>query len=139
MRQWPWHSEWTPSVLSFAPSPRRISPEKALEIIHVIPPHIKTVGVFVDERPDTVRRIMGLCGLDLIQFHGDESPEVCEDFMPHTIKAFRIRDGSALQTIKPYCGKIRAMLLDTYVVPERKMAAFLLSPPLAKGDIGGFS
>ena len=99
----------------FAPSPRQITPEKAREIIRAIPPHLKTVGVFVNERPDTVRRIRGFCGLDLIQFHGDESPEVCGDFMPHTIKAFRIRDRSVLQTIKPYCGKIRAMLFDTYV------------------------
>lgn len=99
----------------FAPSPRRITPEKAREIIGGIPPFVQTVGVFVNERPDTVRRIMGFCGLDLIQFHGDESPEVCGDFMPHTIKAFRIRDRSVLQTINPYCGKISAMLLDTYV------------------------
>ncbi len=99
----------------FAPSPRRIRPEKARKIIRAIPPHIKTVGVFVNERPDTVRRIMAFCGLDLIQFHGDESPEMCGDFMPHTIKAFRIRDRSVLQTTKPYCGEIRAMLFDTYV------------------------
>jgi len=99
----------------FAPSPRQITPEKAREIICGIPPFVQTVGVFVNERPDTVRRIMGFCGLDLIQFHGDEPPEVCGDFMPHAIKAFRIRDRSVLQTIKPYCGKIRAMLFDTYV------------------------
>ena len=99
----------------FAPSPRQITPEKAREIICGIPPFVQTVGVFVNKRPDTVRRIMGFCGLDLIQFHGDESPEVCGDFMPHTIKAFRIRDSSMLQIIKPYCGKMRAMLFDTYV------------------------
>ena len=99
----------------FAPSPRRITPETAREIICGISPFVQTVGVFVNEKPDTVRRIMGFCGLDLIQLHGDESPEVCGDFMPHTIKAFRIRDSSMLQIIKPYCGKIRAMLFDTYV------------------------
>jgi phosphoribosylanthranilate isomerase len=98
----------------FAPSPRRITPEKAREIIRALPTRLKTVGVFVNERPDTVRRIMAFCGLDLIQFHGDESPEVCGDFMPHTIKAFRIRERSVLQTITPYCGKIRAMLFDSY-------------------------
>jgi len=99
----------------FAPSPRRITPETAREIICGISPFVQTVGVFVNEKPDTVRRIMGFCGLDLIQFHGDESPGVCGDFMPYTIKAFRIRDRSVLQTIKPYCGKIRAILFDTYV------------------------
>lgn len=99
----------------FAPSPRRITPEEALEIIGDIPPFVQTVGVFVNERPDVVRRIIQLCGLDLIQFHGDESPEVCEDFMPRAIKAFRITDRSMLSSIRAYKGKIRAMLFDTYV------------------------
>jgi len=98
----------------FAPSPRQIAPEKAREIICGIPPLAQTVGVFVNEKPDTVRRIMWFCRLDLIQFHGDEPPEVCGNFMPHTIKAFRFRDGSVLQSIRPYHGKIRAMLFDSY-------------------------
>ena len=99
----------------FAPSPRRIRPEETLEIIGAIPPFVQTVGVFVNERPDVVRRIIQLCGLDLIQFHGNESPEVCENFMPRAIKAFQIRDRSMLPSIRPYQGKIRAMLFDTYV------------------------
>ncbi|MBL6967282.1 MAG: phosphoribosylanthranilate isomerase [Desulfobacteraceae bacterium] len=98
----------------FAPSPRRISPEKAREIICAIPPFVKTVGVFVNERPDTVRRIIRFCGLDLIQFHGDESPEVCGEFMPHAIKALRVREGSVLESIIPYYGKTKAVLFDTY-------------------------
>ncbi|MFH1627566.1 MAG: phosphoribosylanthranilate isomerase [Pseudomonadota bacterium] len=98
----------------FAPSPRRISPEKAREIICAIPPFVQTVGVFVNERPDTVRRIIRFCGLDLIQFHGDESPEVCGEFMPHAIKALRVREGSVLESIIPYYGKTKAVLFDTY-------------------------
>ena len=98
----------------FAPSPRRISPEKAREIICAIPPFVQTVGVFVNERPDTVRRIIRFCGLDLIQFHGDESPEVCGEFMPHAIKALRVREGSVLESIIPYHGKTKAVLFDTY-------------------------
>jgi phosphoribosylanthranilate isomerase len=99
----------------FAPSPRQITPQKAREIVRAIPPFVNMVGVFVNERPDAVRRIIRLCGLDLIQFHGDESPELCEEFMPHTIKAFRIRGRSMLPSIIPYKGKIRAVLFDTYV------------------------
>jgi phosphoribosylanthranilate isomerase len=98
----------------FAPSPRRISPEKAREIVGAIPPFVKTVGVFVDESPEVVRQIMQFCGLDLIQFHGDESPEACGEFMPCAIKAFRVRDGSMLPSIRHYQGKIRAMLLDAF-------------------------
>ena len=103
----------------FAPSPRRITPEKAQQIINAMPPFVQTVGVFVNERPDAIRQIMRFCGLDLIQFHGDEPPEVCEDFMPRSIKAFQIRDRSGLHAITPYKGKTKAVLLDTYADQKR--------------------
>ena len=98
----------------FAPSPRRIAPQTAREIIRAVPPFVKTVGVFVNEAPATIREVMQHCGLDLVQLHGDESPALCEKLMPCTIKALRIKDESSLQTSQPYHGKVRALLLDTY-------------------------
>ena len=98
----------------FAPSPRRLSPQRAREIIMAIPPLVKAVGVFVDERPRRVRRIMEFCGLDLIQFHGEEPPEVCKEFMPRAVKAFRVRDPSVLTAIGSYGGSVRAVLLDAF-------------------------
>ena len=98
----------------FAPSPRQVDPETARRIISSLPPFVQTVGVFVDENAATMKRIVGFCGLNLVQLHGDESPGVCREFMPHTIKAFRLRDESSLSSIKAYCGKVRALLFDTY-------------------------
>jgi phosphoribosylanthranilate isomerase len=98
----------------FAPSPRQIAPQKASEIIRAIPPLVKTVGVFVNEAPATIREVMQHCGLDLIQLHGDESPAFCDEFMPYAIKALRIKDESSLQLSQAYHGTIRALLLDTY-------------------------
>ena len=96
----------------FAPSPRQISPQKARDIIHAIPPFVKTVGVFVNEGPTVIKEIVHHCGLDLVQLHGDESPELCRELMPYTIKALRIKDASSIQSA--YQGKVRALLLDTY-------------------------
>ena len=98
----------------FAPSPRQIKPQKARAIICAIPPFVKTVGVFVNEAPATIKEVMQHCGLDLVQLHGNESPGLCEELMPCTIKALRIKDESSLQTSQPYHGKVRALLLDTY-------------------------
>jgi phosphoribosylanthranilate isomerase len=98
----------------FAPSPRRIAPQAAREIIRAVPPFVKTVGVFVNEAPATIREVMQHCGLDLVQLHGDESPALCDELMPCTIKALRIKDESSLQTGRAYHGKVRALLLDTY-------------------------
>ncbi len=103
----------------FAPSPRRITPEKAREIIDAIPPLVQAIGVFVNERTDIMRQIVVFCGLDLIQLHGDESADLCTEFMPRTIKAFRVRDESCLDSIGVYRGNVRAILLDAYSHDKR--------------------
>lgn len=77
----------------YEPSPRYIAPADALEIIKKIPAHIAVVGVFVNEIAENVKRISGLCGLDFVQLHGDESIEYCSDFAPEMIiKAVHLRD-----------------------------------------------
>jgi phosphoribosylanthranilate isomerase len=98
----------------FAPSPRQMTPQKVRKIVRAIPPFVKTVGVFVNEETTTIRGVMQHCGLDLAQLHGDESPDLCDELMPYTIKALRIKDESCLQTGRAYHGKVRALLLDTY-------------------------
>jgi phosphoribosylanthranilate isomerase len=98
----------------FAPSPRQIPMEKARHIIKTIPPFVKTVGVFVNQETTTIREYINYCGLDLVQLHGDESPEFCRELMPYTIKAFRIKDDSNLQMCMAYRANARALLLDTY-------------------------
>ena len=98
----------------FAKSPRQVAPENVREIINRLPSFIKTVGVFVDEDLSAIKGIIDFCGLDLIQLHGNESPEFCRELMPRTVKAFRLKDESSLKEIGDYHGVIRAILLDTY-------------------------
>ena len=98
----------------FAESPRRISPKEAKAITRTLPPLVKTVGVFVNEDPARIKEIQSFCGLDLIQLHGDESPEICRELMPHSIKAFRIQNEADIENIKRYQGAVRAILLDTF-------------------------
>ena len=98
----------------FAKSPRRISPKKAKEIISSIPPFVQTVGVFVNEDPAVIEEIISFCALDLVQFHGDEAPDICKRFMPKSIKAIRVKDHLDIDRIQRYVGSVRAVLLDTY-------------------------
>jgi phosphoribosylanthranilate isomerase len=98
----------------FARSPRQVTPQKARDIIAAIGPFVKTVGVFVNEGHATIREIKHFCKLDLVQLHGDESPDFCHALMPYSIKALRIKDSLSLPSIKAYQGKVRALLLDTY-------------------------
>jgi len=98
----------------FAESPRQITPINAKAIIHILPPLIKTIGVFVNEEPVRIKEIKSFCGLDLIQLHGKESPKTCRDLMPLAIKAFRIKNEWDIRSIKRYQGVVRAILLDTF-------------------------
>ncbi|UCD80938.1 MAG: phosphoribosylanthranilate isomerase [Desulfobacterales bacterium] len=102
----------------FAPSPRRIAPEMARFIIKAIPPFIKTVGVFVNEEAAAIREHINYCGLDLVQLHGDETPDFCSKLIPHTIKAVRIKDESSLEMCSAYQENVRALLLDTYAADK---------------------
>jgi len=94
-------------------SPRYVSPEKAKEIIENLPREITRVGVFVNHRAEEVKEIIEFCGLNLVQLHGNETPEYCRQFTASiVIKAFSPRTENDLQILKDY--PVRAVLLDTY-------------------------
>ncbi len=99
----------------FAPSPRRISPEKARQIIKALPPLVQTVGVFVDEDLGEVSSVAEMCGLDILQFHGSESADYCDSFDQRVIKAIRLRNRQDLKSLAEYDGVVHALLLDTYL------------------------
>ena len=92
-------------------SPRYIEPMRAKEIIAALPRGIATVGVFVNREAGAVAQTVDMCGLDLIQLHGDESPEYCRRF-PHerVIKAVFPRTPGDLRSLAAY--EVRAFLAD---------------------------
>src|SRR5437870_1257095 len=75
----------------YEPSPRYVSFAVAADIIRALPPFVAKVGVFVDASEEAVRQAIAECGLDTLQFHGNESPQFCSRFSLKTIKAFRMR------------------------------------------------
>lgn len=93
-------------------SPRAISIESAATLSRQLPPFVLKVGVFVDAPEDLVVRAIRECGLNLLQFHGDETPEYCLQFGLMSMKAFRIRDAASLQALLEY--HTDAWLLDAY-------------------------
>ncbi len=99
----------------FAPSPRRIAPEKARQIIKALPPLVQTVGVFVDEDLGEVSSVAEMCGLDILQFHGSESADYCDSFDHRVIKAVRLRNRQDIKSLAKYDGVVQALLLDTYL------------------------
>jgi len=95
-------------------SPRYLTPQKAKKIISELPKNIIKIGVFVNAREETIRRVTRLCKLDILQFHGSESPEFCGRFkLNKVIKAFRVKEELDLKKILEY--KTFAYLFDTFV------------------------
>jgi phosphoribosylanthranilate isomerase len=94
-------------------SPRCISVEAAAALIRQLPPFVMKVGVFVNAPEDQVIHAIRECGLNLLQFHGDEAPEYCLQFGLMSMKALRVRDAASLQALRDY--PTDAWLLDAYV------------------------
>src|SRR5438045_9460391 len=95
-------------------SPRGVSTEVATEIITYLPPGTLTIGVFVDTVIETVLSVAERCGLQGLQFHGNETPEYCAGFDGHfaIMKAFQVRDEASLDRLPKYL--TRHWLLDAW-------------------------
>ena len=98
-------------------SPRLISLSTAAEISRAVSPFIVKVAVFVNPSEDLVLRAIGECGVTLLQFHGDETPEFCTQFGAMSMKAFRVRDENSLAALPNY--PTDAYLLDAYSAAAR--------------------
>ena len=96
-------------------SPRAVDATRAAEICAALPAFVTTVGLFVDAESDAVGELLEQVPLDLLQFHGDESPDYCAAFRRPWIKALRMRDGLDVAFEAERYHGARAVLLDTWV------------------------
>ena len=98
----------------YRPSPRYIDPDEAASIVGALPPFVTPVGLFVDAQADEVRAIVARSHVRLLQFHGSETPEFCNQFATPYMKAVRIRpEVDLLQYARQFEGA-KALLLDAY-------------------------
>ncbi len=98
-------------------SPRYIKPKKAGAIISKLPKSVKKVGVFVNAREATVKRLARNLRLDMLQFHGDESGDFCRRFRNFkTIKALRVGRKIRPADLSKY--DVWAYLFDTFARNE---------------------
>jgi len=93
-------------------SPRYINPVAAAKIIAKLPPFVQTVGLFVNEEVEQVNWTADFCGLDVVQLHGDESPEDCLEVKRRVIKVFRIQNIVSIEPLKKY--QVSGYLLDAW-------------------------
>ena len=93
-------------------SPRTISINNAKSISKHLPKTIARVGVFVNHEKDFIRLAISEVPLDMIQLHGDETPDFCNQFDVATLKALRIKNEASLSVMDQY--DVAVFLLDTF-------------------------
>ncbi len=89
-------------------SPRFVPPDQAAAIAAAIrreAPHVRLVGVFVNEPLPRLRTLMEAVGLDWAQLHGDEPPELVAALADRAYKVLRLPAASALDP-EPYRGRL---------------------------------
>lgn len=130
----------------YAKSPRAVTAAQARAIIAALPPFVTTVGLFVNASACELNETLDAVPLDLLQFHGDETPEQCEGYHRPYIKALRVKAGDDIAAACAAYASASGILLDTYVegVPGGTGQAFdwsLIPQGLSKPIIlaGGLS
>jgi phosphoribosylanthranilate isomerase len=101
-------------LVFYEPSPRAVTIAQAQAIIENLPPVVCIVALFVDAKPDEVYACLDALNIDVLQFHGDESPDYCEQFNKPYMKAVRMKDQIDLAAMAEKYASASALLLDSY-------------------------
>ena len=99
-------------LVFYPPSPRNVDIVQARCIIDALPPFVSVVGLFVDENPQRVVEVLNSVRIDLLQFHGEESPDYCKAFDRAYIKAIRMKPETDLQRVAYDYRSSSGLLLD---------------------------
>ena len=102
-------------LVFYEKSPRHVSVQQAAELMRLVPPFVTAVGLFVNPTVDYVRQVLTKVSLDVLQFHGEESPEFCQQFGKPYLKAIRVKAGVDLVECAARYASAQGLLLDAFV------------------------
>ena len=102
----------TIGLIFYKPSPRNVSMEIAKEIVESVNGCVPIIGVFVDEDVAVINSILGLVNLDILQLHGMENPQYCQQFKLPIVKVFRVDSSFDVSILNLF--NVSAFLFDAY-------------------------
>lgn len=102
-------------LVFYEKSPRYVTIAQAQCLLAALPPFVSVVGLFVNASAEAVRAVQQQVALDVLQFHGEESPEFCRQFGRPYLKAIRVKAGVDLLQCAARFSTARALLLDAHV------------------------
>lgn len=100
-------------VIFYSKSSRAVNLEQAKILLNNLPPFVQSVAVFVNPEKQLVQRVVDELPIQLLQFHGDESPEFCHQFNSPYIKAISALGTEQIKQASVVYSGASALLLDT--------------------------
>ena len=137
-------------LVFYRQSPRYVTVMQAKELVDVLPPFVTVVGLFVNSDAELVREVMASVQLDILQFHGEEDPDYCEQFALPYLKAIRVKAGVDLLQCASNFRSAKGLLLDAHVegipggtgtafdwtlIPRQLSLPVILSGGLSSGNV----
>ena len=101
-------------LVFYEPSPRYVSRDRARAVCEALPPLVSVVGVFVNPEPREIEAAVEGLPVDLLQFHGEEPPELCAEAGRPYVKAVRVRNRDDIVEAGARYTDARALLLDAH-------------------------
>lgn len=100
-------------------SKRYVTPTRAAQLRRVVPAFVDVVALFVNPQPDEVQAVLDEVGPELLQFHGDETPQECARHGRRYLRAFRagapgLETAASLATYCRAYGEAAGWLFDSY-------------------------
>lgn len=95
-------------------TPRFVDVGRARAIADALPPFVTRVGLFVDPPEADVRAVLDAVPLDILQFHGTETPDLCRAFGRPYLKAIHMKDGVDLLEYAALYEDAAGFLFDSY-------------------------
>jgi phosphoribosylanthranilate isomerase len=102
-------------LVFYEKSPRHVSVQQAEQLVRTVPPLVTVVGLFVNPTVDYVHEVLAKVPLDVLQFHGEEIPELCAQFGKPYLKAIRVKPGVNLVECAARYAGAQGLLLDAFV------------------------
>jgi len=98
----------------YEPSPRAVTVAQAELLVRCVPAFVSVVGLFVNPSAEQVREVLDRIPLDLLQFHGDETADFCEQFGRRWIKAVRVQSARQIEQAFAEYHSAAGILVDAW-------------------------
>ena len=102
-------------LVFYEKSPRHVGLQQAAKLARSVPPFVTVVGLFVNPSTEYVHEVLSKVPLDVLQFHGEETPDFCQQFGKPYLKAIRVKAGVDLLQCASRYADAQGLLLDAFI------------------------